>query len=104
MSCNPSFGGIGKGHLIREIDALDGVCGRMCDQAGVHFKMLNRRKGPAVQGHRAQVDRQLYKQHLQSELFASGIQFEENTIDDLIIRTDSTGRMICEGVVTGKSK
>jgi tRNA uridine 5-carboxymethylaminomethyl modification enzyme len=102
MSCNPSFGGIGKGHLMREIDALDGICGRMCDQAGIHYKMLNRRKGPAVQGHRAQIDRTLYKRYLQSELFASGIHFEENTITNLIIGTDANGKAVCEGVITGQ--
>jgi tRNA uridine 5-carboxymethylaminomethyl modification enzyme len=107
MSCNPAIGGLGKGHLVREIDALDGLMGQVADRGGIQFRVLNRRKGPAVRGPRAQADRQLYAAAMQQAIRdTAGLSVIEAEADDLIIGGDrvagltlADGRRIGAGAV-----
>ncbi|KAM8837897.1 5-taurinomethyluridine-[tRNA] synthase subunit MTO1, mitochondrial [Spinachia spinachia] len=86
LSCNPSLGGVGKGQLVKEVDALDGLCGRAGDYAGIHFSILNRSKGPAVWGPRAQLDRQRYREFIQSELLSTpGLTVLEGSVVELLV-------------------
>src|SRR3954471_19434017 len=86
MSCNPAIGGLGKGHLVREIDALDGLMGRVADAGGIQFRVLNRRKGPAVHGPRAQADRGLYAAAMQAAIRQTpGLTVIEGEADDLMV-------------------
>lgn len=93
MSCNPAIGGLGKGHLVREIDALDGLMGRLADKAGIQFRLLNRSKGAAVRGPRSQIDRRRYREAMQAELAATpNLSVKAEAVEDLIIQ---------DGVVAG---
>lgn len=93
MSCNPAIGGLGKGHLVREIDALDGLMGRVADRAGIQFRLLNRRKGPAVQGPRAQADRKIYRETMLAEIL--------NTPNLTVIEGEVADFLLENGVVSG---
>ncbi|MFZ3033273.1 MAG: FAD-dependent oxidoreductase, partial [Parvibaculum sp.] len=98
MSCNPAIGGLGKGHLVREIDALDGLMGRVADEAGIQFRLLNRRKGPAVRGPRAQADRKLSRNAMQAAIEAQpNLTVIEGGVNDLIVEDGAVAGVVTEG-------
>ncbi|WP_293677475.1 tRNA uridine-5-carboxymethylaminomethyl(34) synthesis enzyme MnmG [uncultured Phenylobacterium sp.] len=100
MSCNPAIGGLGKGHLVREIDALDGLMGRLADAAGIQFRMLNRSKGAAVRGPRSQIDRALYRAAMRAELAQTpNLTIIAEAVEDLIVRDEGLSHVHVDGVV-----
>ena len=102
MSCNPAIGGLAKGTLVREVDALDGLMGRIADEAGIQFRVLNRSKGPAVRGPRAQQDRALYRAAMQAALDAQpNLTIREGTVEDLVLDTGADAKPRVQGVVLG---
>ena len=104
MSCNPAMGGIGKGHLVREIDALDGVMPRVSDVSGIQFRVLNKRKGPAVQGPRAQIDRSLYLHNMQNEILNyKNLEVYEGMVEDLIVQNGKINGVLCNNGKSFKS-
>jgi len=105
MSCNPAMGGIGKGHLIREIDALDGVMPKISDLSGIQFRVLNKRKGPAVRGPRAQIDRDLYLVYMQKEILNyKNLTVKEGLVEDLLFNKDRVNGVKCKGGAKIKAK
>ncbi len=97
MSCNPAIGGLGKGHLVREIDALDGVMGRVADASGIQFRLLNRRKGPAVRGPRTQSDRKLYREAMQKAITEhANLNVEEGAVVDLLVQGGLVCGLVCD--------
>ncbi len=105
MSCNPAIGGLGKGHLVREVDAMDGLMGRVADRAGIQFRLLNRRKGPAVQGPRAQADRRLYREAMLAEILSTpNLDVIEGEAADLVMDgARVAGVILAGGEVIGSS-
>ncbi|GAA5932481.1 hypothetical protein JCM3775_005931 [Rhodotorula graminis] len=98
MSCNPSFGGIGKGTLVREVDALDGLCGKICDKAGIQFHVLNKSKGPAVHGYRAQMDRKIYKREMQAVLSNyPNLDIRKAAVQDIVLSPPVDGDLLNSG-------